>query len=234
LLDLKEKDADGSGKIEGIAIGIVANNKDPEGLGRVKIKFPWQDENTETSWARMSTLMGGKDRGSFFLPEVGDEVVVAFDHGDINHPYVIGALWNRNDKPPESNKDGKNNIKIIRSRCGHELILDDSSQKERIEIHSKSGQVILLDGSMKEEKLEVRSASGHSIILEDTPGKEKVKIMDKSGNYILLDSLQNLVEISSKLKVRIKASIIEIESGGMMKIKSDGIMDIKGSLVKIN
>src|SRR3972149_536693 len=87
--------------ISGVVPGIVTNNQDPDGLGRVKIKFPWLSDDNETDWVRIATLMAGGQRGGFFLPEVGDEVLVAFEHGDINHPYVIGALWNGVDKPPE-------------------------------------------------------------------------------------------------------------------------------------
>ena len=95
LFDLIEK---GSGtrdnKIEGIVLGIVTNNQDELKQGRVKIKFPWLGEGDETYWARIATFMAGNEMGAFFLPEVGDEVIVAFDHGDINYPYVLGALWN--------------------------------------------------------------------------------------------------------------------------------------------
>lgn len=235
LFDQREINATSLGKIGSIAIGIVTNNQDPKNLGRVKVRFPWLEENNESAWARMATLMGGKDRGAFFLPDVGDEVVVAFDHGDMNSPYIIGALWNEKDKPPMTNKEGNNNndIKMLKSRSGHELRFNDSPQKEKIEIRSKSGQAIVLDSSSGKERLKMITASGHSIILDDASGNEKVIIMDKKGNSISIDSQQNSVEISGLQKVRIKAPIIEIEASEM-KIKSDGIMDIKGSLVKIN
>ncbi len=84
-------------RINGVVIGIVTNNNDPQGMGRVRVRFPWRGDDDESYWARVATMMAGKDRGTFFLPEVDDEVLVAFDHGDINHPYVIGALWNVGD-----------------------------------------------------------------------------------------------------------------------------------------
>ena len=82
--------------------------------------------------------MAGPERGTYFLPEVDDEVLVAFDHGGIHHPYVIGALWNGKDKPPETNDDGKNNIRVIKSRSGHVIRLNDEDGKEKIEIIDKS------------------------------------------------------------------------------------------------
>ncbi len=203
-------------RISGVVIGIVTNNKDTEGMGRVKVKFPWRGDSDESYWARVSTLMAGKDRGAFFLPEVGDEVLVAFDHGDINHPYVIGALWNGVDTPPETNADGKNNIRKIKSRSGHEIIFDDNDEQ-------------------KKEKIEIHTKAGHTIILDDSAGAEKIEIKDKTGNNsIMIDSVQNAIAISSQMKLSIKAQAIEIESGGMMSIKSSASLTIQGAIVKIN
>lgn len=201
-------------RVTGVVVGIVTNNKDTEGMGRVKVKFPWRGDSDESYWARVATLMAGEDRGTFFLPEVEDEVLVAFDHGDINHPYVIGALWNGVDTPPETNSDGKNNIRKIKSRSGHEIIFGDEQSKEKIELHTNAG---------------------HTIILDDSAGKEKIEIKDKTGNNsITIDSVQNAITISSQTKLSIKSQMIEIESGGMMTIKSGATLTIQGTLVQIN
>ena len=97
--------AEASGRIYGVVVGIVtANQGDPDGLGRVKVRFPWLASDAESAWARIATLMAGNKRGSFFLPEVEDEVLVAFEHGDLRYPYILGALWNGKDKPPDTNK----------------------------------------------------------------------------------------------------------------------------------
>lgn len=192
--------------------GIVTNNKDPEELGRVKVNFPWRGENEESYWARVASLMAGNERGMVFYPEVEDEVLVAFEHGDINHPCVIGALWNRKDKTPETNSDGKNNIRMIKSRSGHEIIFNDEESKEKIEILSKSG---------------------HTIVLDDS--SEKIEIKDKSGsNFIVIDSAKNSVTIESTGNLSIKSRKIDIEASGMMNIKAGGNLTIEGSLVKIN
>ena len=223
--------------IRGVVTGIVTNNKDTEGMGRVKVKFPWGEDSDESYWARIATLMAGKDIGTFFLPEVGDEVLVAFEHGDINHPYVIGALWNGVDTPPETNEDGKNNIRKIKSRSGHEIIFDDNDEqkKEKIEIHTKAGHAFVLDDSAGAEKIEINTKAGHTIVLDDSAGAEKIEIKDKTGNNsILIDSVQNAIAISSQMKLSIKAQAIEIESGGMMSIKSSAALTIQGAIVKIN
>lgn len=204
------------GQINGVAAGIVANNQDPEGLGRIKISFPWLSDNNETGWVRIATLMAGSQRGTFFLPEVGDEVLVAFEHGDINHPYVIGALWNGVDNPPETNSDGKNNIRKIRSRSGHEIVFND-------------------DGTAKQEKIEIHTNAGHKIILDDSAGQEKIEIIDKTGsNKITIDSVQNAINIECGMQLKIKANMIEIAADSMMTIKAGATLTIQGTLVKIN
>lgn len=118
---------------------MVTNNQDPDGLGRIKVKIPLLSGEDEANWARVAVLMAGKARGTFFLPEVNDEVLVAFELGDINRPYIIGALWNGVDKPPLSNGDGKNNQREIKSRSGHIIRFDDTDGQEKLTIMDKSG-----------------------------------------------------------------------------------------------
>jgi uncharacterized protein involved in type VI secretion and phage assembly len=125
------------GRITGVVIGVVTNNKDEEGLGRVKVRFPWLSETDESHWARIAAPMAGKG-GLYFLPEPEDEVLVAFEHGDVRFPYVLGALWNGQQAPPATNDDGKNNLRIIKSRSGHIIRLNDEDGKEKIEIIDKS------------------------------------------------------------------------------------------------
>ncbi len=200
--------------VYGVAVGIVTNNQDPEGLGRVKINFPWRGEQEESFWARVASPMAGNDRGMVFYPEVGDEVLVAFEQGDINHPYVIGGLWNGRDPPPEANSNGENNIRKIKSRSGHELVFDDSSQQEKVEI---------------------KTNGGHRILLDDSSGQEKIEITDKTGsNKITIDSVQNSISLESAMKLTIKASIIEIEGTGSLTLKSNAVLTVQGLPVKIN
>lgn len=215
MFDLMEKGSGGGeSRIEGIALGIVTNNQDDQQQGRVKIKFPWLGEGDESYWARVSTIMAGNEMGAFFLPEVGDEVIVAFDHGDINHPYVLGSLWNGRNVPPVKNDDGKNNIRMIKSRSGHHVTFSDEEGKEKVEVKTKSG---------------------HTILLDDSSGKESITIMDKSGNNsIVIDSAQNSINIESSLKLSLKAKEIEIVSDGGLSIKASAVLSIQGAIVKIN
>ncbi|MGE3539969.1 MAG: phage baseplate assembly protein V [Candidatus Tectimicrobiota bacterium] len=202
--------------IVGVVVGIVTNNQDPDGMGRVKVRFPWRDDADESFWARIATLMAGPGRGSYFLPEVEDEVLVAFDHGDIHHPYVLGALWNGQDTPPASNSDGKNNVRKITSRSGHEIILDDNTEQQQA-------------------RVTIQSQAGHQIVLDDAAGQEKIAIADKSGNNtVVIDSAQNSIAIQSQMRLSLKASTLEIEADTTLTIKAGATLTIQGSLVKIN
>jgi uncharacterized protein involved in type VI secretion and phage assembly len=203
-------------RINGVVIGIVTNNNDPQGMGRVRVRFPWRGDDDESYWARVATMMAGKDRGTFFLPEVDDEVLVAFDHGDINHPYVIGALWNGVDTPPETNADGKNNIRKIKSRSGHEIIFDDNHEQNS-------------------EKIVIHTNAGHTILLDDSAGAEMIEIKDKTdNNKITIDSVQNSINIESAMQLKIKANVVEIEGTTSLTLKSNAALTIQGLPVKIN
>jgi len=205
LLDPNSNYAENSRNPKGIASAIVTNNKDPDGMGRIKISYSWDQDNYETSWARVMSFMAGDDRGGYFLPEVGDEVLVGFIGGDIEFPIILGALWNGKDTPPEKNGNGKNDIKKIRTRSGHEIIFDDK----------ESGA-----------KLEIKSKSGHQISLDDAPGGEKLTIQDKTGNSIELDAVTNKITLKSSMQISLEANIIDI--------KADSILTLQGGIVKIN
>jgi uncharacterized protein involved in type VI secretion and phage assembly len=212
---------DSTQRIFGVVIGIVTNNRDPDNQGRVKVKFPWLSDDEESWWARIATVMAGPSRGSYFLPEVDDEVLVAFDHGDMRFPYVLGALWNGRDQPPTNNSDGQNNIRMIHSRNGHILRLDDTQSAEKVEIQSKSG---------------------HIVRLNDQPGGEKVEVIDKTGsNHITIQSLDNSMNLECQGKLTIKALAIEISSqtdlkleGVTVNLSGSALVRINGGLVTIN
>lgn len=217
LLELLNDQVDsyaGAGKIYGVVVGIVTNNQDPENLGRVKVKYPWLSDSEESHWARMATLMAGKDRGSFYLPEVDDEVLLAFELGDVRFPYVVGMLWNGKDTPRYNNSDGKNDERVITSRSGHEFVFNDNDQQGKVVIHTKKNHIITLD---------------------DSTGGEKISIVDKTGsNSVEIDSVQNSIAVKSGLKLTIESQVIEIKAGATMKIEAGATMTIKGAIVMIN
>src|SRR5882724_484821 len=177
------------GRFTGVAMGIVTNNKDPDGLGRVKVKLPWLDDRFESDWARVVTAMAGAERGLYWLPEVNDEVLVAFEHGRLDALYVLGGLWNGKDKPPESNADGKNNVRALKSRSGHVIRLTDTDGDEKIEIIDKTGKNSIIV-SAKDKTITITADA--DITIKSSSGKLKL-----SGNG---------VEITSQAAVKVEAS----------------------------
>lgn len=144
-------------KIRGVQLAIIVDNKDGEGNSgyRVKVKFPWLNEQETSFWARIAVPMGGSGRGTYVLPEIDDQVLVVFEHGDMNRPIVIGGLWSKKQEPVEVNQSGKNNTKLIKSRCGHRIIFDDKEGAEKITIVDRTKKnKIVLDSVNKIVKIE--------------------------------------------------------------------------------
>ncbi len=131
----------------GVVIGKVTKNNDIERgipLGRVKVSYPWLSEGAESGWARCATPMAGSDIGIYFLPEVGDEVLIAFEQGNLAHPIVIGSLWNAEKRPPANNINGQNSTRLIKTKSGHTITLDDTTNNEKIVIQDKGGSQITM------------------------------------------------------------------------------------------
>ncbi|MBD2503804.1 phage baseplate assembly protein V [Anabaena azotica] len=217
LVDAPEKTANLQ-KIYGVVIGIVTNNQDPDNLARVKVKFPWLSDQDESFWARIASPMAGKDRGIYFLPEVDDEVLVVFEHGDMRFPYVIGALWNGKDSPPTNNDDGKNNLRMIKSRSGHLICLNDENGQEKIEIIDNSGKNSLI----------VDTANNAITITSD----KDINLKASQGT-IKLEAQK--IEIKSSADTKIAADAgVEIQAKSTMDIKANGTMNIKGATINLN
>lgn len=215
-----------SDRFYGVVIGVVTNNKDPDKLGRVKVKFPWLSEQEESNWARIVSPMAGQDRGLYFLPEVNDEVLVAFEQGDVTFPYVLGALWNGKDKPPVTNEDGKNDVRILKSRSGHIIRLTDKAGEEKIEIIDKSGKnSIVID--TKENKIAITS--------------EKDITLSAPKGTIKLEAKMVEVKSSSDTKLNADAGLAMKASGSAKLEASAGITidakattTIKGATINLN
>jgi len=230
-----------SSKINGVVTGVVTNNKDEEGMGRVKVTFAWLAENDESHWARIATLMAGNDRGTYFLPEVGDEVLVAFEHGDIHYPYIIGSLWNGKDKVHEINEDGKNNLRVIKSRSGHKIILDDTEGKEKITVIDKTEKrSIVIDSEKK--TIDIRNEDGKINIFagDDINIETKKNLNIKTTKDTKIEAMNVDVKANSNIKFKASASGT-FEAGAAIKVKgsmatleASGVTTVKGSIVKLN
>ncbi|MCK6527283.1 phage baseplate assembly protein V [Myxococcota bacterium] len=140
-----------------VAEGLVVDNRDPEGLGRVQVSLPRLGDRCRTDWARICTPMAGPDRGWVSLPEPGDEVLVAFLHGDPEQPVVLGGLHGGRDRAPYANADGANDLRVFRSRAGHTVTFDDASAGGGLTVETGGGAVrIRLDAATGAVTVEAR------------------------------------------------------------------------------
>lgn len=176
----------------GVVVALVTDVRDPDGLGRVKVKLPWAPDaggDRYEAWARIATLMGGRNRGTWLIPDVDDEVLVAFGDGDPRTPYVVGGLWNGADAPPASmDATGRNTRKVIRSRNGVSVTLDDEDGQERFEVETPGGQ---------------------RITLRDGPGS--IEAVDAGGNSVTLGT--GGVTIASSATVTVQAAQVKVSAG---------------------
>jgi len=194
----------------GVVVGIVTNNRDPEKLHRIKVRFPWINQDDESHWARVATPMAGNGRGFYCLPEVDDEVLLAFEHGSVEHPYVIGALWNGKDEPHENNDDGNNDTRSFKSRSGHLIRLFDKAGDEHIEIIDKTGS----------NKI-VINTSDNSISIA---AKGDIAIGSQTGKVSITGSG---VEIKSQAGVQVQAA-------QSVDVTASGNLNIKGAMINLN
>jgi len=182
------------GRWFGVYPALVSDIKDPDSIGRVKVTLPWSpDSGSERYevWARVATLMGGDKRGSWFIPDVGDEVLVVFEAGDARRPYVIGGLWNGSDAPPESMDGAGNNYKkVLKSRNGVKVTLDDQNGQEQFIAETPGGQ---------------------KLTLKDGPGT--VEIADSNGNSIKMEA--SGITITTSAVVTINASSLSVSASAV-------------------
>jgi uncharacterized protein involved in type VI secretion and phage assembly len=204
----RETDHESGGYVKGIAIAIVTRNQDDESQCRVKVRYPWHEQPSDSYWARLAMPMAGNDRGFVFIPEVDDEVIVAFEREDLRFPVILGAVYNGKDKPPLANNDGNNDKRIMQSRKKHFLLFDDGSR----------GEVTL-----KHEK-------GRLVTFDD----DGIVVKDENGNQIKIESTTGTMSIEAKGPLKIKAATITLEATGTMDLKSSGTLNVRGSLVNIN
>jgi uncharacterized protein involved in type VI secretion and phage assembly len=196
----------------GVAIAEVVSNSDATGLGRVQVRLPWL--SGFQPWARVAVLSAGSNRGTFFIPQTGDEVLVAFNHGDVREPFVIGSLWNGRDKPHYSELLDPVAKRAIRTPAGHEVEFDDTQQS--IAIVSCTGQKLRIDA----DKIEMSAGSGAAKLTLTTAGE-----MTLEGTTIRLKALGQM---------EVKGTSLDLSADANATLKGAGLCTIQGGLVKIN
>ena len=206
-----------SGQMNGLVEAIVIDNKDPDQLGRVKVKYPMLPESPESHWARVVTPMAGKERGWMTIPEIDDEVLVSFIRGDINNAIIVGGLFNGKDTPPYANEDGDNNLRVFQSRSGHRLTFDDTSGAERVELILHNEEIKVIWDSAKKE---LSVYSGKDIIIE-AKNKISMKCMDFS--------------LEADMSVNIKSGTdTKIEAGANINQEGGAQITMEAPQIKIN
>lgn len=245
-----------------LLVGRVTNNNDPQGWGRVRVKFPTLTEEHESNWARVIGTGAGSSRGFDCLPEVDDEVLVAFEHGDIHRPYVIGGVWNGKDAPPEQVADtvagGNVRLRTFKTRVGHTLQFveeDKGSSKKGVYLNTTDGHYFRLNDSEKFAELE--TTGGHKLRCDDSDKSINLtstgdinikagrtgmsnKISLNAGEIALTGTQKislmvgpNKIELSNSGITIQAASTVKIQGGVTTEIKG-GIVQVQGGLIKLN
>jgi Rhs element Vgr protein len=237
-----------------LRIGIVTNNNDTEGMGRVKVKFPTLDKDggkdIESDWLRVVTPGGGKDRGLFLMPEVDDEVLVLVGHGDYGVAYVLGGLYNGKDPTAlpiaDAVKNGKVEQRALKTRAGNQLLFDDKDGKEAIELKTAKGHMV-----MRFEEgtgLKITNTDTANVVIMNADGD--ITIESKSGNLnlkaskdIVMTSASGKISMSASagdisadaMNVKLNASVgAEVKGTASAKLEASGQTTVKGAMVMIN
>ncbi len=249
------------GRMAGVAPAVVTDTEDPEDLGRVKVKFPWMPTTTsgafESHWLRVVMAGGGASgKGLYLIPEVNDEVLVAFEHGDFRRGYVLGGVYNSVDKPPipkgQAVKSGKTPQKVFRSSTGHIITFDDSSDKPGVELVTATKDITLkLDDKTGALSMEAKKSSAvitvtadGDITIKSKSGGVTIEAMKditlKATGNIKLDATQNVevkgvnIEVKANAKASIEGNAAAEVKGAKVDVTGSAMTTISGALVKIN
>lgn len=242
--------------IPGVTVGVVTElGEEEKDFGKVKVKIiNISKEDFVTDFIRIMTPVSGKNTGVFFMPQVGDEVVLSFCDGDISKPYVLGCLWNDKSKQPtEVTKETKDFI-MIKSRSGHQITIGDKEGEEKINVTSKEGLTISIQD--KEKTITFKDKEDkNSIILDSTNGTITIKadkgiLLQSKKAKITLDGEANQVNvegsdgvtIDGKKSTNIKgqkvvingSSGLDLKSGSQINVDGGSALNLKGGMVKIN
>jgi len=187
-----------------LLVGVVTDNEDPKGWGRVKVKFPTLTDDHASNWARVVAIGAGPQRGFDCLPEINDEVLVAFEHGDIHRPYILGGVWNGQDQPPnpvEANvQTGKVRLRTFKTRTGHQLQFVEEEQRQ-----SQSG-------------IHLETAGGHQIHLNDSDGL--IEIRTPGGQHLTLSDRTNTIQINANAAINLTANGVVAIAASTIKLNA--------------
>lgn len=212
--------------------GLVTAKVDRiEDDGTYRLKFHGmngQDDDDQSAPARVMMPMAGTRRGIHFFPEKGDEVIVGFQVGDTNTPIILGAVWNRDDPPPnQAQQSASNNIRTIVSRSNHELTFDDTAGAEKITLKSQAGHQVVLDDAPGRAKITVSTPGGRSVVLDDTP-PGSIAIETPTCQITLQDP--GTLSIEAAVAINLSAPTITISGTSITITSASGSTMIDGQV----
>lgn len=249
---MMNKSITGDTIVPGIMIGIVVENNNNKFPGMVRVKIPTRDEKKNIfQWMKVVSIMSGKNWGMYCLPEIGDEVVVAFENGNINKAYVVGSIFKNDSQVLNDNFSEENYKKVFLTKSGNKILIEDEEDKQKIVVSTKEGHSISLDDE------------NNNIFLKDKEQKNIIKINSENGTIDIMSENKFIININgikiemlgdskkimikcddididtSKLNIKsndikVKTTTLNIDASSSAKISSSGLTQIKGSTVKLN
>lgn len=236
-----------------VTTGKVVENWDSKHPGMVKVElFLGEEGKNQTDWVRVAQPYAGNGFGFYFLPEVGDEVVLAFNLGDRDHPIVIGSLWNQVDKLPDKTAQEKNFVKRLRTKGGHELVFTEEGGKETLNLHTPGNLTLSMEDENK--VINITDGDGKNLVTIDgkngavTVAAAKKMVLDVGSGTLTLDGQGKSatlkmptinIEAGQNLNikgqnVKINGTMMNINASGNLEAKTNGVLTLKGSMTKIN
>jgi len=232
----------------GISLAEVTDIKDKDNLNRVKCRLiSVSEEAGDLGWVYVASPFAGKNRGFFFMPSVGDIVLVAFENGDPQRPFVIAGLWGGGQEGPAKIQDGKNETFLIKTPQNNSITLSDVKGKETITIATPKGETLVLNDEAQTAKISDKNGK-NSVLIDSKNGAITIKCEKKltievgSGVSITLDGMGGSVKIAGKQSLALEGAQVNIEAkatakvkaSGQLSIESSGLTTVKGSMLKLN
>jgi phage baseplate assembly protein V len=203
---------EGGQPLPGVAVAQVISNLDSTNQGRVQVQLPWLPGIEP--WARVAAGSAGGGRGMYFIPQVGEEVLVAFQHGDVRDVFILGTLWNATDRPPSESPLDPVNRRVIRTPVGHQIELHDL--KQSVTVTTSTGQTLTLTP----EKIEVTTTGGTAKVVLETSGAVSV-------------TAATSIELKAP-SITLDAATLELKGSASAKLTAGAVCEIQGGMVKIN
>lgn len=212
-------------RVYGVVVAVVTDVADPDEQGRIKLRFPWlAAEGADSGWAPIARPLAGKDRGYYYLPEVEDEALVAFEHGDVDHPMVLGFLHNGVDLPPYQGID--EHVRRLKTVSGHVLEFDDRSGKESVRLHTNNGHQLELHDP--DSYVELITVAGHKLRMQDQPGR--IALSTKGGTKVTIDDTPSQIELKTATGVSVTIS----DTGGVSVSAPTGQVSVDSLMAQVS